>query len=119
MAGADDPAPNSGLMPQLSVLKPFGPPELNFVRRSMRALSAARQGCAHCRRTPLIGETVFFFDERMVCELCKPLRRDAPQRSEVVHSAEHELTVKRRVVRVILRVRNGPSHRARLDRSAS
>ena len=28
----------------------------------------------HCRRTPLIGETVFFFDERMVCELCKPLR---------------------------------------------
>ena len=84
-------------MPQLSVLKPFGPPELNFVRRSMRALSAARQGCAHCRRTPLIGETVFFFDEQMVCELCKPLRHDTPQRSEVVHSAEHELTVKRRV----------------------
>ncbi len=84
-------------MPQLSVLKPFGPSELNFVRRSMRALSAARQGCLHCRRTPLIGETVFFFDERMVCELCKPLRTDEPQRSEVVHSSEHELTVKRRV----------------------
>ena len=85
-------------MPQLSVLKPVGPAELSFVRRSMRALSAARHGCAHCRRTPLIGETVFFFDdERMVCELCKPLRRDTPRRSQVVHSAEHELTVKRRV----------------------
>lgn len=83
-------------MPLLSVLKPAGPPELSFVRRSMRALTAARQGCAHCRRTPLIGETIFFFDERMVCELCKSLRRDTPQRSQVVHSAEHELTVKRR-----------------------
>ena len=40
---------------------------------------------------------MFFFDEQMVCELCKPLRRDTPQRSEVVHSAEHELTVKHRV----------------------
>jgi hypothetical protein len=84
-------------MPQLSVLKPVGPPELSFVRRSMRALAAAREGCAHCRRTPLIGETVFFFDERMVCELCRPLRRDTPQRASVVRSAEHELTVKRRV----------------------
>ena len=83
-------------MPQLSVLKPFGPPELNFVRRSMRALSGGRQGCVHCRRTPLIGETVFFYGERMVCELCRPLRRDAPGAREVVHSAEHELTVKRR-----------------------
>ena len=84
-------------MPQLSVLKPVGPPELSFVRRSMRALTAAREGCAHCRRTPLIGETVFFFDERMVCELCRRLRRGTPQRAEVVRSAEHELTVKRRV----------------------
>ena len=39
---------------------------------------------------------MFFFDEQMVCELCKPLRHDEPQRSEVVHSSEHELTVRRR-----------------------
>ncbi|HWK25664.1 MAG TPA: hypothetical protein VNS09_03830 [Solirubrobacter sp.] len=84
-------------MPQLSVLKPVGPPELSFVRSSMRALSDSRSGCAHCGRTPLVGETVFFFAERMVCELCKPLRDDAPDRSEVVHSSEYELTVKRRV----------------------
>lgn len=84
-------------MPQLSVLKPVGPPELSFVRSSMRALSGAREGCAHCGRTPLVGETVFFFGERMVCELCRPLRRDEPTRSEIVHSSEYELTVKRRV----------------------
>ena len=43
-----------------------------------------------------MGETVYFFGERMVCELCKPLRHDEPERSEVVHSSEYELTVKRR-----------------------
>ena len=83
-------------MPQLSVLKPIGPPELSFVRSSMRALIGARKGCEGCHRTPLVGETVYFFGERMVCELCKPLRGDAPTRSERVHSSEHELTVKRR-----------------------
>ena len=85
-------------MPQLSVLKPVGPPELSFVRSSVRALAGAREGCEGCHRTPLVGETVYFFGEgeRMVCELCKPLRHDEPARSQVVHSSEHELTVKRR-----------------------
>jgi hypothetical protein len=83
-------------MPQLSVLKPFGPPELSFVRSSMRALAGAREGCAGCHRTPLVGETVYFFADELVCELCKPLRRDEPSRSEKVHSSEYELTVKRR-----------------------
>jgi hypothetical protein len=43
-----------------------------------------------------VGETVHFFGEQMVCELCKPLRQDEPTRSQVVHSSEYELTVKRR-----------------------
>ena len=84
-------------MPQLSVLKPFGPPELSFVRSSMRALRGTVEGCEGCHRTPLVGETVDFYAERMVCELCRPLRADTPTRSEVVHSAEHELTVRRRI----------------------
>jgi hypothetical protein len=83
-------------MPQLSVLKTIGPPQLSFVRSSMRALTGAREGCLHCHRTPLVGETVYFYDERMVCELCRPLRHDQPSRDEVVHSSEYELTVKRR-----------------------
>jgi hypothetical protein len=95
-AGAHDPAPNVPFMPSLPVLKPVGPPELSFVRSSMRRLAGTRTGCIHCRRSPLVGETVFFYGESMVCELCRPLRRDRPTRDEVVHSAEHELTVKRR-----------------------
>jgi hypothetical protein len=79
----------------MPVLKAFGPPELSFVRASMRALPGGRR-CAHCHRTPLVGETVFHYGDRMVCELCRPLRREAPGREEVVHSSEYELTVKRR-----------------------
>jgi hypothetical protein len=80
----------------MSVVNTFGPTELSFVRASMRALAGGRQGCEHCHRTPLVGETVFLYGERLVCELCRPLRRDAPGRTEVVHSAERDHTVKRR-----------------------
>jgi hypothetical protein len=83
-------------MPQVTVLKPFGPPELSFVRASMRALGDGRRGCEDCHRTPLIGETIFFYGDLIVCELCRPLRRGMPAREEVVHSAERDLTVKRR-----------------------
>ena len=47
-------------------------------------------------RTPLLGETVYLYGERLVCELCRPLRRESPGRVEVVHSAERDHTVKRR-----------------------
>ena len=61
----------------------------------MRALRERRHGCADCHRTPLIGELVFYYGERMVCELCRPQRAEAPSHQELVHSAEHTLTVKR------------------------
>jgi hypothetical protein len=61
----------------------------------MRALRRRRHGCVDCHRTPLIGELVFFYGERMVCELCRPLRREPPGREAVVHSTEQSLTVKR------------------------
>ena len=84
-------------MPHLAVLKNFGPPELSFVRASMRALTTGRSGCEHCHRTPLLGETVYMYGERMVCELCRPLRRgEAPAREEIVHSIERDHTVRRR-----------------------
>jgi hypothetical protein len=38
---------------------------------------------------------VFYYGDRMVCELCRPLRRDRHDHEEVVHSGEHALTVKR------------------------
>lgn len=61
----------------------------------MRALQERRTGCVHCHRSPLIGEMVFYYGERMVCELCRPLRHEPPSHHEIVHSAEHTLSVKR------------------------
>jgi hypothetical protein len=73
--------------------------EAFLVRKSVDALAERRTRCAHCRRSPLVGERIYFYaagaGERVVCELCRHLRREAPARSELVHSTEHELCVRR------------------------
>lgn len=95
-------------MPPAYVLKPFEPRsgrprgrprftasrEISLVRPSMRRLSARQDGCSHCRRTPLVGERVFFYGDRLVCALCRPLRREPPGRQEIVHPSELDHTVK-------------------------
>ena len=83
-------------MPHVTVLKPLGPPELSFVRASMRALSGGREGCVHCHRTPLLGETIYLYGERVVCELCRPLRRESPGRTEIVHAPSATTPSRRR-----------------------
>jgi hypothetical protein len=64
-----------------------------LVRRSVGALSAGRHTCRHCHRTPLVGEQVYLYargahDEEIVCELCRPLRVAAPDRTLLVRAAE-------------------------------
>lgn len=74
------------------------PTEISLLRHSLEALSPGRPRCHHCHRNPLVGELVHVYvatgGERVVCELCRPLRREPPQRSEVVHSPEHRRAVK-------------------------
>ena len=76
------------------------PSEISLLRRSVGALGAGRPQCHHCHRNPLVGERVYVYvaagTERVVCELCRPLRRESPGRTEVVHSAERDHTVRRR-----------------------
>jgi hypothetical protein len=77
-----------------------GPPPLEraLLRRSVGEQEAHRHRCAHCRRTPLTGEMVHVYaaatGERLVCELCRPLRREPPARSELMHAPEHARTVR-------------------------
>jgi hypothetical protein len=78
-----------------SLARPRRGAEVSLVAPSMRALGAGRRGCAHCRRTPLVGELVFFYGQSLVCALCRPLRREPPAREEVVHSTERGQSVKR------------------------
>ena len=70
--------------------------EISLLRQSVGALSARRHGCVHCHRTPLVGEFVHMYGDRLVCELCRPLHREAPARSERVRSPEHERAVRSR-----------------------
>jgi hypothetical protein len=74
------------------------PVEISLLRRSVGALGAGRPRCHHCHRNPLVGERVYLYaaagDERLVCELCRPLRREPPQRTELIHSPEHHRAVK-------------------------
>jgi hypothetical protein len=69
------------------------------MRRSMDDSAAAQDRCAHCRRTPLIGELVHVYvaageEERLVCALCRPLRREAPAGTRLMHSPDHERSVR-------------------------
>ena len=68
--------------------------EISLLRHSVGALSAHRHGCVHCHRTPLVGEVVHLYGERLVCELCRPRHREPPGRSELVRSPEHQRAVK-------------------------
>jgi hypothetical protein len=70
--------------------------EISLLRQSVGALSARRHGCVHCHRTPLVGEIVHMYGERLVCELCRPLHREAPARTDTVRSPEHQRAVKAR-----------------------
>jgi hypothetical protein len=79
----------------ISRSRPRAPREISLLRKSVGALDAGRDCCCHCRRTPLVGEAVHVYGERLVCELCRHLRREAPGRTEIMHSPEHERAVKR------------------------
>jgi hypothetical protein len=86
-------------MPPITLRRTAGPAlETVLLRRSVGASEAHRHRCVHCHRTPLTGEVVHVYagaaGERLVCELCRPLRRESPARSELMHAPEHERTVR-------------------------
>lgn len=65
-----------------------------LLRKSVGLLADERPRCAHCHRTPLVGERVYLYPQAIVCELCRPRRRNAPERSELVRSPEHKRAVR-------------------------
>jgi hypothetical protein len=65
-----------------------------LLRRSVGLLTEERPRCAHCHRTPLVGERVYLYAQAIVCELCRPRRRGAPERTELVRSPEHKRAVR-------------------------
>jgi hypothetical protein len=63
-----------------------------LLRRGLGALEADRTRCGDCGRTPLFGELVHLYEgrrPRLVCELCRQLRREAPIASQPVRHPAH------------------------------
>jgi len=62
-----------------------------LLRRGVGVLAADRHRCNDCGRTPLVGERVHLYErgKGIVCELCRPLRREHPAASELVRHSEH------------------------------
>ena len=69
------------------------PTEISLLGKGRHA-AAAGSACSHCHRTPLVGEHVHLYGERLVCQLCRHLRREPPGETVVVHSSEHRRAVK-------------------------
>ena len=66
-----------------------------LLRRGVGVLAADRSRCTDCGRTPLVGEQVHLYGPRVVvCELCRPLRREPPAATETVRHTERGQTVR-------------------------
>jgi hypothetical protein len=68
-----------------------------LLKRGLGVLAADRNCCTDCGRTPLVGEQVHVYggnQQRIVCELCRPRRRESPQTSEFVRHFERGHTVR-------------------------
>jgi hypothetical protein len=71
--------------------------ERELLRKGVGAREAGRRQCSDCGRTPLVGERVHLYARgAVVCELCRPYRRKAPEHSDVVPHTERGHTVRRR-----------------------
>ena len=70
--------------------------ERELLRKGVSARDASDDLCADCGRRPLIGELVHRYEAASVCALCRPRRRSAPERTEVVRHLEHGVSVRRR-----------------------
>jgi hypothetical protein len=66
-----------------------------LLRKGVGALSADRDRCADCHRTPLVGERIYLYEgAKLVCELCRPLRLQEPAGVDVVRHSEYGHTVR-------------------------
>ena len=78
--------------------RPIALLETALLRRSIDNAAARRDSCRHCRRTPLVGERVHFYDaaerSELVCDLCRPQRADTPRQTALMHAPEHERAVR-------------------------
>jgi hypothetical protein len=73
--------------------------EIAMLRRSVGEIGAASERCAHCHRTPLVGEHVYEYRGGVIrCELCRSVRHEPALSSRLVHGPEFGHAVRIRVI---------------------
>jgi len=76
--------------------------EIELLRKGIGDRAKTGRRCKDCHRTPLIGERLYhYYGGEVRCELCRPLRREEPVTSELVHGPEHGQNVVR-ITRALL-----------------
>lgn len=69
--------------------------ERELLRRGLGERVSTEERCRDCGRTPLVGERVYLYsDQRLTCELCRPLRKQEPVSWQLVHASEHGSSVR-------------------------
>ena len=69
--------------------------ELALLRQGVSDRAAGCERCEDCRRTPLVGERVYVYQQgSMLCELCRNRRSEPPLSSHIVHGPEFGHTMR-------------------------
>ena len=69
--------------------------ELALLRHGVDERDAERERCSSCSRTPLIGESIYRYEDGTVaCQLCRTLEPDAPAAVELVHGPAFGHTIR-------------------------
>ena len=83
-------------MPSTARIRSF--PGSALLRRGAPAGALRRPVCQDCHRTPLVGERIHFYagpaSEQFVCDLCRPRRAAAPERTELMHAPDSARAVR-------------------------
>jgi hypothetical protein len=78
-----------------AIARDMAPLELALLRRGVDQRLSGIECCSRCRRTPLIGERVYVYDQGpVVCELCRSLDPDGPRNSRLVHGPAFGHTIR-------------------------
>jgi hypothetical protein len=80
---------------EASIAREMAELELALLRRGVDQRVAGSECCSRCRRTPLIGERVYVYEQGpVICELCRSLDAGVPRSSRLVHGPAFGHTIK-------------------------
>ena len=69
--------------------------ELSLPRRGFDERVAESERCGRCRRTPLVGESIYFYERgTMLCELCRERENEPPVSSGLKHGPAFGHTIR-------------------------